>query len=143
MTEILELKSEKSIAEQFNDEFAMYEGAGTWHGKHRLTVKPGCNITVCGMITGCGLGQIHGLTNLVYNKVTKEELINVLQSSVKNGEIFKSGGLGAFIGTLGAFYIKDYEQAVLELGFKKLISYPNYRHNKEGLEFQSCYMLII
>src|SRR6187399_389811 len=79
--------------------------------------------TVCGMNTGCGLAQIHGVVNLcLLNPIEAREILK------KIADDYRNDGAGAILATLGDSYYARYEQKLLNLGFKFLREYNNYRH---------------
>ena len=112
-------------------EFKEYDAGGTWHQRYTIT-KFGCILNIAGLITGCGLAQIYGISNIDPN-VTKEDFLKEL-------EPLKKDGAGGLIATLGkSYYI--HEDKLLKLGFELLSEYNNYRHSSTGSYKQKLYLL--
>lgn len=91
-----------------------FQYRGGWHQKRNYDYT-----TVAGVICGCGLVQMHGVTNLSNIKLKK--IIND----------YKKDGAGAIICTLGEYYY-EYEQNIIDLGFILLKEYNNYRHGADA-----------
>lgn len=83
-----------------------------------------------GMITGCGIMQIHGLKDVLsprfkddLDKLKAELEINAV------GEKWPSPlPCKTLIGTLGTMYGKEYVDKLLEYGFKEIADYENAAH---------------
>lgn len=118
--------SEKNAADGSYHEF---QDTNRWHQKRIY-----CNrkITVCGMITGCGIAQMYGVSD-----ASEEELLKELPK-IKSD--FKADGAGAIIATLGKTYY-NHEEKLLNVGFELMKEYPNYRHGLNGSYTQRCYIL--
>lgn len=114
-----------------NKPLSEYKDHGSWHGTRDLHIK-GRKLKLAGLITGCGLGQIHGVTQLG-DDISKKEFIAALQD-------FKKDGVGAVLCTLGANHYQ-YEKTILNLGFEKMAEYSNYRHGDDGYYKQRMYLL--
>lgn len=91
-----------------------YDGKGSWHPGQTFQY-----INFKGMITGCGLGQLHGIT--CYSKEDLEKKL------VEITAYCKKTGCGMALATLGQSYY-SHERKLLELGFKMLAEYNNLRH---------------
>lgn len=123
----------KNIEGLEQGEPAKFPYGGTWHPLKTKSIK-NTAFTVAGMMTGCGIAQMHGVVQLCDNKgITKEDLLNSLKD-------IKSDGVGGIIATLGAGYYNR-EPDLLKLGFELLSEYANYRHGSDGRYQQKCYML--
>lgn len=123
----MENKIEKPLSE--------YRDYGSWHSGGQVALNQ-YFLTLRGMITGCGIAQITGITYLNYpdNKnITKEEFI-------KKFDKFKSEGIGGVLCTLGQNHY-EHEKRLLNLGFELISEYANYRHGSSGHYKQKLYIL--
>lgn len=102
-------------------DLAAYEGMGVHHSKTQFGY-----LSVCGMITGCGLGQLFGVTYL--KGMSKEKQDNIM-AEIK--AYCKKTGIGTLLCTLGTTTF-DSEPLVLEKGFTLVREYPNEKHIKLG-----------
>ena len=123
------------------------ELSGTWHQSRDYKIKyKMCEgkpheyesiiiISVKGVITGCGLAQLHGISNITdlnFEAVKKEF------ERIKTD--YKIDGAGCIMCTLGAqFYPK--QKYLFELGFVLVSEYANYRHGQNGNYKQRMYLL--
>lgn len=98
---------------------------GYWHKQCHIDFEK-TKLNFAGLVTGCGLGQIYGISHLA--QLIKKNKLTLTSSEFK--EKFKhqiKDGVGAVICTLGQnFY--EYENIIFELGFELLSEYNNYRH---------------
>lgn len=102
---------------------------GIWHRNRDFYVKSGGHLSVRGMITGCGIMQVYGVSSLK-PEVTKEELKTLFSE-------LKDNGCGAVVCTLGDLYYNpqfQYEQNLLNAGFELLSEYHNYRHGNIAMQ---------
>lgn len=112
---------------------------GSFHEKRKFDI-PNCKInynqlTIAGLITGCGLAQIFNITTFIRYCTDKVELYNILkQYSIEQR------GPNTFICTLGEVYYENHD-ILLNLGFVQLSQYLNTRHN--GGYTQRLYLITI
>lgn len=123
------------------------ELSGQWHKTRDYTISypftcsDGNNIiakvtlTVVGVITGCGLVQMHGISNISESNF---DLIKDKLEHIKSD--YKTDGAGCIMCTLGAQYYNK-EDLLLKLGFVKVSEYANYRHGQSGHYKQRMYLL--
>lgn len=99
------------------------ETQGSWHPNIQLGI-----LNLYGMVTGCGIMQCRGVMYITKDNFekTKKDLNDYIEK-FKTSNI----GVGMILCTLGETYYKfpDKEQFVLDLGFKQLSEYRNYRHS--------------
>lgn len=117
MTEEMETLLSKEAAK-------LHEHKG-WYAKKQYNY-----LTVSGMITGCGIAQLYGVTLL------DESAIRIELEKVKKD--FNQAGM--IVCTLG-HYFKHHEQKILNCGFELLAEYPNIHHGNG--EIQKLYGLKI
>jgi len=101
------------------------EAGGHWHGYKEFNLGAYSKLRISGAITGCGLGQLHGVIYL-----DNEAFINEFKKAVAD---FKRDGVGAFICTLGQSHYHR-EQSLLDLGFERISEYHNYRHGQAYMQ---------
>lgn len=92
-------------------------------------------LKVCGVITGCGLVQMHGISNISEHNF---ELVREKLETIKKD--YKKDGAGCIMCTLGQSYYNK-EELVLSLGFIMVSEYANYRHGQDGKYKQRMYLL--
>lgn len=125
------VKVETVIVEKKVEPLNAYPYHGSFHGRTSINVK-GRVLTFAGTITGCGLGQVHGVTQLG-SDVSREDLLTAFKD-------VRARGCGSIICTLGQAYY-NYESSLLRLGFEKLAEYPNLKHGMDGSYKQRIYLL--
>jgi hypothetical protein len=108
-----------------------YKDFGTWHTNLPFITIGNTRLIVKGMITGCGIAQLHGVANLSAN-INPDEFREKFQD-------IRDNGVGAVICTLGQSYYAS-EDKLLNLGFEKLSEYSNYRHGQDGNYKQRLYI---
>ena len=123
------------------------ELSGVWHRTRTYTIqyviennseKPFTShmtLTVCGVITGCGLVQMHGISNISEHNF---ELVKKRLETIKRD--YKTDGAGCIMCTLGAQYYSKHD-FLLNLGFVMVSEYANYRHGQDGSYKQRMYLL--
>lgn len=151
MNDIINLKTNENVAlikkdhNFFNSDIppldysTKYLVTGTWHKTRFYDVRTGniindktiqsiySTVYVSGMITGCGIAQLHGIINL-NSDLNNASSFNISKKIIENIiEDYKEDGAGCIIATLGEDYYK-YESLLKALGFDILIEYINYRH---------------
>lgn len=109
-------------------EYKIYEGKPHERKTH-------INISVKGVITGCGLAQLHGISNITDTNfgAVKKEFEKIKQD-------YKLDGAGCIMCTLGAAYYHK-QKYLFELGFVLVSEYANYRHGQDGKYKQRMYLL--
>lgn len=128
------------------DKTQVSEIGGSWH-KHRTyeisyiagqppnDFKTTKFIDVCGVISGCGLAQIHGISEI------NQKNFDLFKSTLEKIKAdYKDDGAGCIMATLGMTYYNK-EDFLLELGFVKVSEYSNYRHGTNGQYKQRMYLL--
>lgn len=92
-------------------------------------------LQVCGVITGCGLVQMHGISNISEHNF---DLVKEKLETIKND--LRNDGAGCIMCTLGQSYYNR-EELLLSLGFIMVSEYANYRHGQDGKYKQRMYLL--
>ena len=96
------------------------------------------SLRICGLMTGCGAGQISGLASITESRVKEyQELLKQVKKASK------ATGMGMLVGTLGQAYWSSSHNAVLECGFVQIGEYANYRHGQGGGYKQRMYALYV
>lgn len=111
-----------------------YKDSGVWHQRMELRVN-GVYMSVSGMMTGCGVGQIYGISNYCQGSSSPSKA-----DLHKAFERVKNSGIGAIVATLGASYYK-LEPKILALGFEFMSEYCNYQHGVDGKYKQKMYII--
>lgn len=129
------------------------------HGNHHklktyTAKKANYILTICGMITGCGIAQINGISSLpsfvgqadAYKDDVKKEFLQHLKDyseTVYNSGQGSTGGPTTFVATLGCHdYHKDTHATMVEIGFKEVAKYDNNAHKGRGHN-QKLYVITI
>lgn len=108
--------------------YKMYEGK-SYEYEHTMF------ISVKGVITGCGLAQLHGISNITD---TNFEAVKKEFERIKAD--YKIDGAGCIMCTLGTQYYPK-QKYLFELGFVLVSEYANYRHGYNGNYKQRMYLL--
>jgi hypothetical protein len=123
------------------------ELSGTWHKSRDYSIKYKVGegkphqyetiifISVKGVITGCGLVQLHGISN-----ITDANFEAVKKEFERIKADYKLDGAGCIMCTLGAGYYPK-QKYLFELGFVLVSEYANYRHGQDGKYKQRMYLL--
>lgn len=125
---------------------------GMWHPQKTFKHKSDFNnITVAGLITGCGLQQLRGLSNITISNVTKykeifkamkEEYMAALDAKKTNKPYNAYQTINAIlIGTLGYTFWATSHDVLISLGFKVLAEYQNTHLNHSETHKQRLYMI--
>lgn len=125
---------------------------GTWHPSKNFKHKSDFHsITVAGLITGCGLQQLRGLSSINTRNITKykeifkamkEEYMTALNAKKTNKSYSAYQTINAvLIGTLGYTYWATGHDALLSLGFKVLAEYQNTHLSHQEYHKQRLYMI--
>lgn len=113
----------------------------TWHKPFSIKDNSGWNIISCKeMITGCGIMQLYGISNI--NKIGTELSAGVisLQYFEKQIQNLIASGAGLLVCTLGkTFYLR--EKLLFQLGFIQLIEYNNWKHGSNYKQKLYAYKL--
>jgi hypothetical protein len=99
---------------------------GVWHGSASGQIN-GALIQICGTITGCGLLQIYGISNMFDNDISKEDFLKQLAVIARSSD--EEMDAGSIIATLGKNHYHK-EEKLLKLGFEKISEYINFRHDR-------------
>ncbi len=118
-------KPTKQVKEEPLLQEPIREMGGGWHGYQEIPLGAYSKLRISGAITGCGLGQLHGVIYL-----DNDASINEFKKAVAE---FKRNGVGAFICTLGQSHYRR-EQSLLDLGFERISEYHNYRHGNTYMQ---------
>jgi hypothetical protein len=137
------MNEEKEKNDIITDVIENYTAKGSWHSTKTLKFKVRNesyegSLVFAGMITGCGLMQVYGMPTYL----TSNSNMEILKKQLKDLCVsLKYNGVGAVIATLGQNYYESvYHDKILELGFKQIAEYPNYRHEKNGMYKQRLYI---
>lgn len=125
---------------------------GTWHPQKVFKHKSDFHtVTVAGLITGCGLQQLMGLSTISTSNVNKykeifkamkEEYMAALNAKKIKKPYNACQTINAIlIGTLGYAYWDSSHEALLSLGFKVLAEYQNTHLNHPEHHKQRLYMI--
>jgi len=114
------------------------ESRGSWHNLRSYKMSTGYTLTVVGMITGCGLAQMRGVSTIQQENI--ESVKKLFTETIL--PTLKACGVGAIICTLGQAYYKK-EEIINQLGFEQISEYSNYCHGKSGAYKQRAYILKI
>jgi len=124
-------------------------GTNTWTDDCNFVVDGDYKkIHVTGTITGCGLAQMHGIKSFLCKDVEMlssilvaiNEYYNKPKPAWRDGKGI--GGVIATLGNTGSILAKEYEESLFSIGFQKIATYPNWRHDNTGKEVQSLYIYI-
>lgn len=128
-------------------EIEFTELSGVWHETRTYPIKyeiknnsekpftGHMTLKVCGVITGCGLVQMHGISNVSdYNIELVREKLEIIKRD------YKTDGAGCIMCTLGAQFYNKHD-FLLSLGFIMVSEYANYRHGQDGSYKQRMYLL--
>jgi len=127
------------------------EVGGTWHPSQNVILESGNSLLmIVGTITGCGLGQVRGLTSLCNIKDWDKALIvwETWIATEKAGNFARNKkGISCLIGTLGSTYYGSTPEtnrhiiAIKKLGFVEYADYQNYAHS--GKDRQKLFIKIL
>jgi hypothetical protein len=137
------MNEEKEKNDIITDDIKNYTAKGSWHGTKTLKFKImnesyEYSLIFAGMMTGCGLMQVYGMPTYLISNSNMEILKKQLKDFCAS---LRYNGVGAVIATLGRnYYEKTYHDKILELGFKQIAEYPNYRHGQNGTYRQRLYI---
>lgn len=125
-------KEVPSIEEKEKNNIETFPYKGSWHGHFKFYKNIYLNIF--GTVTGCGLAQIHGISDITSNN------FNAIKKEFEDYIIpeMKKTGVGAIIATLGESYYAK-ETLLIDLGFERMNEYHNYRHGSDYM--QRIYLL--
>lgn len=114
----------------------MMETMYRWHPPSEIKAEPFGTLHFNEVNTGCGLMTVSGFDSIQLGLTDKGKLV---ENFLKQCEVHKDrvSGVGAIMATLGDNYIY-FESLLLEMGFEKVSSYPNLRH--EQPYFQHLYL---
>lgn len=123
-------------------------GYGTWHKRATVTGKSITvtkSITVCGMITGCCVGQLHGVSNFTMDDAEcLKGILKEIQESAIRGTNCTTELPSVLIATLGHAYWPARHDMLINVGFKLMAEYKNNHpsHRSSGrLDKQRMYMI--
>lgn len=108
----------------------------TWHPQ--FTIKSGdFNCTLKSNPGGCGSLLLYGWSgggtkdNIIDGLTELLKIISNKNGFIKEGDYGKKIDVGAISTVVGKrYYGKEFEQAILQVGFKEVAIYPNPRHGK-------------
>lgn len=131
---------------------------GTWNPKEVFSHN-GARITIAGLITGCGIQQLHGVSSITsYSFKSYKELFQELKNQylkkwnarIKGEDVsgYKTHS-AVYICTLGFSYWAACDPYLIKLGFKQLAEYDNTHLNhvseakevKKNRDRQRLYMI--
>lgn len=142
-SETKDLILNKELEELQVENFKKFQGHREDYRKYNYAVNcegfGGCMIQVCGLITGCGIAQMYGISGC-YNNASQEEFKNNVLPVIT--EVWRKN-VGGILCTLGRDFVDKYENFVLSLGFQQIAEYSNYHHDITGQERQKLYILYL
>lgn len=100
--------------------------------------KTSIQLKICGTITGCGLCQIQGISQLVNTDECRKAFKDAMLQFIKN--LGTSHRPACIIATLG-YSLVTVKGFIGTFGFKEVVTYKNWAHGKKTTDNQTLYYL--